>query len=360
MSAKRRVVVWGTGTIGAPGLKAIIEHPELELVGVHAWSADKLGVDAGKIAGTSDTGVITTNDLDALLDLGADCLAHFGNGALREAECNAEMIPFLKRGTNVVTCSQMDIFMPRYGRQEFVRPVAQACEEGKSSIFSTGVEPGYCTTGFPLSLLSVAGRVDEVHLAEIADVSAYTGVESLKLYGFGEPLDFEPPIYAEGIGEAWHMSTVRSMAEYLGVELDDVTSIWENAGLDRDQETSFGLIKAGRTMATRWTITGLSNGKPVVIYKKIERLHLDAGNDWEYAKLGAGEAAWRIQIVGQPSMVSEINADLASGCAMVALHPVNAIPVVCDAAPGILDPAKLPHFYSRTLGAGIERAAAVS
>lgn len=46
MTTKRRVISWGTGAIGKPGLRAIIEHPELELVGLHAWSPRTIGRNA--------------------------------------------------------------------------------------------------------------------------------------------------------------------------------------------------------------------------------------------------------------------------------------------------------------------------
>ena len=52
-----RVVQWATGKVGRRALAAIIDHPELELVGVYVHSPDKVGVDAGQLAGTADTGV---------------------------------------------------------------------------------------------------------------------------------------------------------------------------------------------------------------------------------------------------------------------------------------------------------------
>ena len=45
MSEKYRVVQWATGNIGSRALPAIIDHPELELVGLCAHSKDKIGED---------------------------------------------------------------------------------------------------------------------------------------------------------------------------------------------------------------------------------------------------------------------------------------------------------------------------
>jgi len=41
-----RVVQWATGNIGARALRAVIEHPRLDLAGVHVHSAEKAGRDA--------------------------------------------------------------------------------------------------------------------------------------------------------------------------------------------------------------------------------------------------------------------------------------------------------------------------
>ena len=38
---------------------------------------------------------------------------------------------------------------------------------------------------------------------------------------------------------------------------------------------------------------------------------------------------------------------LFDGCAVTALHPINAIGAVCAAAPGIYGQLDLPHFHSK-------------
>ena len=46
-----RVVQWATGNIGARSLRGVIEHPDLDLVGVYVYSDAKAGVDAGELCG---------------------------------------------------------------------------------------------------------------------------------------------------------------------------------------------------------------------------------------------------------------------------------------------------------------------
>jgi len=69
-----RVVQWTTGNVGRRSVRAIVANPQLELVGCYAWSDDKVGRDAGALAGIEDVGVLATNDVDALLALQPDCV----------------------------------------------------------------------------------------------------------------------------------------------------------------------------------------------------------------------------------------------------------------------------------------------
>ena len=66
---KLRIVQWTTGLVGRSAVKAVLDHPDLELVGCYAWSADKVGTDVGELCGLGKIGVMATNDLDTILAL---------------------------------------------------------------------------------------------------------------------------------------------------------------------------------------------------------------------------------------------------------------------------------------------------
>ena len=57
-----KIIVWGTGNVGRPAIRAVMSHRDLDLVGVIVASKDKVGVDAGQIAGVGATGVIATDN----------------------------------------------------------------------------------------------------------------------------------------------------------------------------------------------------------------------------------------------------------------------------------------------------------
>ena len=56
-----KVIQWATGNVGQLALRGIIEHPDLELVGLLVHSPDKAGKDAGELAGLAPVGVKATN-----------------------------------------------------------------------------------------------------------------------------------------------------------------------------------------------------------------------------------------------------------------------------------------------------------
>src|SRR4029079_717557 len=95
-----RVVQWSTGNVGRQALAAVLDHPDLELVGLFAFGADKVGRDVGELSGRASTGVVATDDVDALVALAPDCVVYtpaFGDDDI--------VVRFLEAGINVVTTS---------------------------------------------------------------------------------------------------------------------------------------------------------------------------------------------------------------------------------------------------------------
>ncbi|MBK6738469.1 MAG: hypothetical protein IPG64_11375 [Haliea sp.] len=73
---KLRVVQWTSGSVARQCVRAIVAHPDLELVGMYAWSKDKVGRDAGELCGMPALGVLATDVVDALLALKPDCVCY--------------------------------------------------------------------------------------------------------------------------------------------------------------------------------------------------------------------------------------------------------------------------------------------
>ena len=69
-----RVIQWATGVVGKAALQHFIGNPIFELVGVLVTNPEKVGKDAGDLAGLPKTGVLATNDVEKIYALDADCV----------------------------------------------------------------------------------------------------------------------------------------------------------------------------------------------------------------------------------------------------------------------------------------------
>ncbi|HET8711532.1 MAG TPA: dihydrodipicolinate reductase, partial [Spongiibacteraceae bacterium] len=121
---KLRVIQWTTGKVGKLSLRAILDDPRLELAGVFAYSNDKVGTDAGELCGRPQCGVAATNDIDALLKLGADTVIYTPFMADLD-----HVVKLLESGHDVISTN---LFLNLGGVQSAIRPQLEAaCERGK-------------------------------------------------------------------------------------------------------------------------------------------------------------------------------------------------------------------------------------
>lgn len=99
------MTVRGSGSVGRFALKAVIENPRLELVGLWVRYPKGIGSDAGEICGIARSEILATNDADALPSLGADraILSSFGTG--NEDATVALQARLLEARANVVSSS---------------------------------------------------------------------------------------------------------------------------------------------------------------------------------------------------------------------------------------------------------------
>ena len=157
-----RVVQWSTGNVGRHSLAGIHAHPDLELVGVYVSNPDKVGHDAGELAGLTRTfGVAATSDVDALLALRPDCIVHTAMADDRLFEALTDLERFLAAGSNVVSSSPVMLQYPAPD-DTLAAPVIAAAEKAGVSIFVNGVDPGFANDALPLVLSGVSERIEEV------------------------------------------------------------------------------------------------------------------------------------------------------------------------------------------------------
>ncbi|HEX7825296.1 MAG TPA: dihydrodipicolinate reductase, partial [Mycobacterium sp.] len=73
-----RVFQVATGNVGTEMIKRIGTHSDLELIGLHCYTPEKVGRDAGEIAGLDPIGVTATGSVDDIIAAKPDVLTFHG------------------------------------------------------------------------------------------------------------------------------------------------------------------------------------------------------------------------------------------------------------------------------------------
>lgn len=343
MTRPIRVIQWATGNIGTRAMRAVIEHPALELVGLWVSSPDKLGRDAGELCGLEPVGVSATASVDELVALDADCVLY-----MRQGTDMGELCRLLASGKNVVT-TRGDFHHPRSIDPSVRAAIEAACAEGGTSVYSTGSSPGFITEALPIALLSLSRRLDCLTIDEFADMSSRNSPGLLfDVMGYGAPMG---PFDEGRVGhlKADFASSLAQLADGCGIEID----VWEGFGefspARQRLEIAAGVIEAGHVAAQRITIQGLRGGGPVLRF----RANWYASRDIEATGWELRGSGWRVKIEGDTPLdvsitfpvVPEDYAAFTPG--LTAHRAVNAVVAVCGAAPGIRTTVDLPQIIAR-------------
>ncbi len=344
-----RVVQWTTGNVGRRSVRAVVSHPELELIGCYAWSGDKVGRDVGELCGLDAIGIAATDDVEHLLGLRPDCVVY--NPMWQDV---GELIRILEAGVNVVSTAA---FINGRGLDGDRARLVRACERGKASLFGTGVSPGFVEL-LAIVTAGICDRVDKVTIAEAADTTLYDSPTTEIPAGFARPIDDPdlPEMTAKGtavFGEA-----VALVADALGIELDDVTCTAEYAQTTEDLVMESWTIPAGCVAGISASWQGRVGGRAVVEITQRWKKGTTLEPDWPMEEGFVVEIAGRptvrttLQFLPPPDFEATTFADfMVLGMIMTAMPAINAIPLVVDAPPGIVTyndlPLPLPRGWVR-------------
>jgi hypothetical protein len=339
----RRIVQFSTGNVGVHALRSIIERPDLELVGVHARGHDKIGRDAADLCGLDRrTAVLATDDIDALIDLNADCVVYTSQAETRPHDALAEMSRFLRAGTNVVGTSFVWLVAPDQADNWLRVPLAQACSEGDTTLYINGIDPGFSGDTLVYTALSLTTRATAIIVQEIFDYGTYDDAEFTGVsFGFGTAPDHTPVMFSPGVLTSMWGAQVRSLAVDLGIELDEVRERVEKWVTPAPIHCTMMTVEPGTVAAVRFAVEGVRGGEVIITMEHVNRLTGAAAPDWPYPPDGH-PGVHRVRVEGSPGV--EINTHVGvsgidhnqGGVIATAARAVNVINAVCQAPSGIL------------------------
>lgn len=342
-----KVIQWATGGVGRAGIQGILAHPELELVGVWVHGEEKVGRDAGEIAGVGKIGVKATGDVDALLALDADCV--FYAPIMADVP---EVIRILESGKNVVT--PLNWF---YRGSRDWSEVEAACAKGGVTLHGTGIHPGGITERFPLMVSALSQSVTHVRAEEWSDIRTYDApfvVGEIMLFG-KTPEEAAKSSMPAMLGDGFRQS-IEMVGDELGFALDTEPQIsHEVAVATKSIESPIGDIEPGLVAAQRFTWQGTVRGAPVITVRTNWFMGEDGFDPaWTFGPEGE---RFEVEVTGDPSSKvtfhgwhpESIAAGLERnpGIVATATHGVSAIPAVCRAAPGVKSYLDLPLVAGR-------------
>lgn len=347
MGAPLRVVQWTTGNIGRRSLHAILGRPDLELVGVYAHGAEKVGRDAADLCGRPEpTGVLATDDVDALLALRPDACCY--NPLWPDVD---HLVALLEHGVNVCTSAAW-ITGGQQSDADLAR-IRTACEQGGSSIFGSGAHPGM-TNLVAMVLSGSCERVDEIRITESVDCSTYESAGTQRAMGFSQ--DPETPGLAESVRRESEVfaESAAMMADALGVTLDRMSFDVTFTAATGDSDLGFMTIPAGTVAGVMGWHRGWVGERNVV----------SVGFNWTMGQhvtppkpLAHGHV---IQVFGLPNMRTVVHClppedwdepgFMGLGMIYTAMPVTNAVPAVVSAPPGIVTLADLPPITGRAAG----------
>ena len=340
-----KVIQWATGTVGEHAVRGIVAHPQLELAGLWVHSEAKAGIDAGELVGIEPTGVIATRDADELLASDAQVVCYTANSDLRPDGVIHDIERMLRLGKNVVNTSFVPLLSPELAGPGVADRLRAAAIEGGSTLYTSGIDPGYGNVGLTVGAMALCKQVDTVRMSEIVNYATWDNPFTLfEIMGFGKAEPTESILLSKGSTALAWGPVISLVAESIGLSFDEIVERHEVIHADDDIEIASGTVPKGTISGMRFEVIGKTSGVERIVLEHVTRLRDEDRPDWPQ---GSG---YRIDITGDPNVhlelsVSSPNGDHNhAGCLATAMHVLNAVPAVVAAEPGLVTMLDLPVY----------------
>ena len=344
-----RVVQWATGPVGRHAIRAVVDHPDLDLTAVFVYSADKVGRDAGELCGIGPVGITATDDRDAVLALDADVVLYMAQGDANPPPALDDICALLASGKNVVSTAVTPLIYPASMGPQVVERLEKACAQGGTTFHATGIEPGWASECLPLAMSGIFRYVESLKVQELLEYATYDNAFMLfDVMGFGRTPDDTTVIGRDAalLGSVFK-APLMLLAEAFEASIDDFTFDRETWVTPEAFDIPAGHIAAGTVAGMRFSATAVVDGRRALTVEHVTRLREQDAPDWPRGR------GWEVTVEGLPSMTLKSRIavhgedDSDQGCLGTAMHAVHAVVPVCQAQPGIKTFLDLPQIVGR-------------
>lgn len=358
-----KVVQWATGGMGTSCLRAVLDHPDMQLVGLRVYNPQKVGKNAGEIASKDSPGVIATDDIEEILALNADVVVHAARLHPDPTHHLDDICRLLSSGKNVISING-DTYPYHWG-EEHVAKIERACAEGNSSLYGTGLNPGFVSERLTAVISGICSDIEHIDISEVLDCSKLPDpTYAFDILGFGsevgsiDPNDesFAPARMVNGLFK----EVVHELVARFGLQLHAVETDHAMLPATEDLEVAAGTIKKGCNAHTRWRWHAIVDGKrffTMTINWIMETSHLgrDSWNLWDLHIKGTPNIDIAFNMSASRGSEEEAHHSIEAAVGLgVAASVINSIPFVCEAEAGIVLNPMATHYRaprrSRTEG----------
>lgn len=335
-----RVIQWATGAMGKTCLRAVIDHPDLELAGLKVYNPKKAGADAGDIARRDPTGVRAVTDIEDILKLDADLVIHAPRITPPAGSHDEDIQRLLASGKNVISINGHTY--PQHWGGDHFKAFDDACKKGGTSLLGAGLNPGYAMEKLAAAATGLCTRLDHVQVSETVLCNTIPSPEYIfDVLGFGsKPGEVDPndPKWPPAqMLNVMFTEVVAQMVDRLERPLDRVETAHKMFAAEKDIETAAGVVPAGTVSHTGWRWLGVSEDETLVT------LAIDWMMDGAHLE-DPDESLWKVEISGAPNIrirldmtePEDIKAKTVAEQYGVAGAVINSIPLVCNAPPGVV------------------------
>jgi len=325
---KIRTIHYGIGAIGAEIVRAVLNSPEIEIVGAIDAGAAKAGKDLGEVAGVGHTlGISVSYEPEPLLrDVYADVVVHCTGSSLTEVY--PQLMSMLAAEKSVISSCE-ELAFPWVRFPEISQKIDRRARETGVRVLGTGVNPGFVMDLLPLMVATASQHLKSVRVERVVDV-ATRRIQLQRKVGVGLSVSgFQQAASAGAVGHVGLRESTLMIADTLGWRLDDVSETLEPVIAHERRKTEYFSVERGYALGLRQSARGLVSGQELV------RLDLEMS-------LGAKDPHDSIMIDGRPPIRVVIPGGIQGDIATASII-ANCLPAIARSRmTGLLSMRDLP------------------
>lgn len=314
-----RVIINGLGGVGCRMLRSIYSREGMKFVGGVDVMPDKIGKDAGEVAGIGNIGVCISSSLEELCaSVDADVVVNLASSA--EADLTfRQMLPAIRRGMNVLVANSatFDLYT---GEQALAGEIDAECK--RYGVSYLGMGNTQSIERIILLMTESVENINTLYFTHWADVSEFSPVSNANQLGISLPKEEYEARLMSGQAPAlvkWREDLVWALANRIGRKLSRV-----------DYERELKTDEHGIIYANTSKLRGYEDS------------NLRIAMDWVFLLDKEHNYYEHIKIDGEPGVDAKINFTPDRGKTATSNILVNALQFIVQAKPGYISTFDAP------------------